>query len=79
MKLSLEIHDTIYTVETSNDPDVTEMAVMFRGLLVNAGFHPSCVEALFDVNTIDGWNLSPEECSITSDQLDEHLLTNQMC
>ena len=73
MKLSLEMHDTTYTIESIADPDVEQMATMFRGLLVNAGFHPSSVEALFDVHAIDSWNISTEKCPV-----DEHELTNQI-
>lgn len=73
MKLSLELHDTTYTVESKHDPDVEQMATMFRGLLVNAGFHPQSVEAMFDVNVVDSWNIS------TDTQLDEHLIANQLC
>ena len=73
MKLSLELHDITYTIESINDPDLEQMATMFRGLLVNAGFHPSGVEALFDAHVVDSWNISTEKCPVG-----EHEFTNQI-
>ena len=61
MILTLQLNDTTYTVASPKDPDAEEMATMFRGLLVQAGFHPVTVEALFDVNAIDTWGLCPDE------------------
>ena len=61
MILTLQLHDVTYTVAAPKDPDAQEMAQMFRGLLVQAGFHPITVEALFDVNAVDSWDLCPEE------------------
>lgn len=61
MIITLQLHDTTYTVASPKDPDASDMALMFRGLLVQAGFHPVTVEALFDVNAVETWDLCPDE------------------
>ena len=53
MKLSLTIHHKTYSVESDEDhdgSDVNEMGEQFKGLLVNAGFHPSNVDDLFNTD-----------------------------
>ena len=54
MKLSLTLHDKIYSVEStslSDDCDVYELAEQFKGLLVNAGYHPNNVDAIFNLDS----------------------------
>lgn len=51
MKLSLTIHDKTYSVESNEGYDhgnIDEISEQFKGLLVNAGFHPSNVDELFN-------------------------------
>jgi len=51
MKLSLTLHDKTYSVESDEAFDgtnITELVEQFKGLLVNAGFHPSNVDELFN-------------------------------
>lgn len=51
MKLSLTIHNKTYSVESDEDHlDLNEMGEQFKGLLVNAGFHPSNVDDLFNTD-----------------------------
>ena len=74
MKLTLQSYDKQYTVETPGDDlDIVEMANTFKGLLVQAGFHPASVESIFAEDTgVDSWNL--EICS----EPDPHELANQL-
>tara|TARA_B100002019_G_scaffold106695_1_gene91715 strand:+ start:44972 stop:45277 length:306 start_codon:yes stop_codon:yes gene_type:complete len=51
MKLSLTLHDKTYSVESNEAFDgtnVNELTEQFKGLLVNAGFHPSNVDNMFN-------------------------------
>lgn len=53
MKLSLTIHNKTYSIESDEGYDgsnVYELAEQFKGLLVNAGFHPSNVDSLFNLD-----------------------------
>lgn len=71
MKLSLTLHNKTYSVESSeefDDASANELAEQFKGLLVNAGFHPSNVDAL--LNTEYQW-FSEEE---RNDNMQGHLL-----
>ena len=64
MKLSLTLHGKVYSVESENEnqledcEQVSEVVEQFKGLLVNAGYHPSNVDELF--NTEYQW-FSQEE------------------
>jgi Tat protein secretion system quality control protein TatD with DNase activity len=62
MKLSLTLHGKVYSVESDEQFDgteVSELAEQFKGLLVNAGYHPSNVDELF--NTEYQWFEESEE------------------
>lgn len=51
MKITITIHDKTYSVESNEGYDhgnIDEIAEQFKGLLVNAGFHPSNVDELFN-------------------------------
>ena len=52
MKLSLTLHGKIYSVESEDQlfdgQEVSELVEQFKGLLVNAGYHPSNVDELFN-------------------------------
>lgn len=51
MKLSLTLHGKTYSVESENELDgeqVSEMIEHFKGLLVNAGYHPHNVDEYFN-------------------------------
>ena len=53
MKLSLTLHNKTYSVESDDGydgSDVYELAEQFKGLLVNAGFHPSNVDSIFNLD-----------------------------
>jgi Tat protein secretion system quality control protein TatD with DNase activity len=53
MKLSLTLHNKTYSVESDESFDrsnVYELAEQFKGLLVSAGFHPSNVDTIFDLD-----------------------------
>ena len=53
MKLSLTLHGKTYSVESEESfdgSDVYELAEQFKGLLVNAGFHPSNVDSIFNLD-----------------------------
>lgn len=53
MKLSLTLHNKTYSVESDDSfdgADVYELAEQFKGLLVNAGFHPSNVDSIFHLD-----------------------------
>ena len=53
MKLSLTLHGKTYSVESDDafdGTDVYELAEQFKGLLVNAGFHPSNVDDIFNLD-----------------------------
>lgn len=64
MKLALTIHGKIYSIESDEDHlNLNEIGEQFKGLLVNAGFHPSNVDDLF--NTDYQW--------FTEEERDEHL------
>ena len=49
MKLTLESKDTTYTIDIERDDLVIgEMVDVFKGLLVQIGYHPVSVEQAFD-------------------------------
>lgn len=51
MKISLTINQKTYSIETDegyDGSDLNTIAEEFKGLLVNAGFHPSNVDNLFN-------------------------------
>ena len=53
MKLSLTFHNKTYSVESDDSfdgTDVYDLAEQFKGLLVNAGFHPSNVDDIFNLD-----------------------------
>lgn len=53
MKLSLTLHNKTYSVESEESFDgsnVYDLAEQFKGLLVNAGFHPSNVDSIFSLD-----------------------------
>lgn len=73
MRLTLEMNGTTHTVSTEHDDvNITQMVELMRGMLVQCGFHPNSVEAMFDHNAIDSWNLE-----IADGSIDQHQLINQ--
>jgi Tat protein secretion system quality control protein TatD with DNase activity len=51
MKLSLTLHGKTYSVESDEQFDgtqVSELVEQFKGLLVNAGYHPESVDQYFN-------------------------------
>ena len=70
MKLSLTIHNKTYSIESDESYDGTnlnELVEQFKGLLVNAGFHPSNVDDMF--NTDYQWFTEEER----NDNMQGHL------
>lgn len=66
MKIQIELHGKTYTCESEHDGvDVYEVANMFKGLLVNAGFHPNSVEDIFDPDMVEPWCLNEEKINLT--------------
>ena len=64
MKLSLTLHNKTYSVETDSDFDgvnINDITEQFKGLLVNAGFHPSNVDGAF--NTEYQWFTEEERAN----------------
>jgi len=53
MKLSLTLHNKTYSIESDegyDGADLNELVEQFKGLLVNAGFHPSNVDDMFNTD-----------------------------
>lgn len=53
MKLALTLHNKTYSIESDDSfdgTDVYELAEQFKGLLVSAGFHPSNVDDIFNLD-----------------------------
>tara|TARA_B100000085_G_scaffold276326_1_gene295307 strand:+ start:3857 stop:4099 length:243 start_codon:yes stop_codon:yes gene_type:complete len=68
MKLSLKIHSKTYSIESDHDAtDLNEIGEQFKGLLVNAGFHPSNVDNM--LNTEYQWFTQEER----NDNMQGHL------
>ncbi len=62
MKLTLTLHDNIYTVDTPDDGiDINQVAEHIKGLLVAAGYHPTNVDQIFNT-----------ECQWFNDNQDNH-------
>lgn len=73
MKLSLTLHNKTYSVESEESLDgssVYDLAEQFKGLLVCAGFHPSNVDQIFDIDYT--WFTDEER----ADNLQGHLPDN---
>lgn len=69
MKLTLTLHDHTYSVESQDSfdgQDVHELTEQFRGLMVTAGFHPECVDQMFNLDS--SW-FDREQPSDNPDQL----------
>ena len=53
MKLSLTIHQKTYSIESDEGYDgsnLNDLVEQFKGLLVGAGFHPSNVDDMFNLD-----------------------------
>lgn len=64
MKITLHTHETTYTVESEHDAlQISDMAELFRGLLVQAGFHPATAESAFnpEIFQYGSWDLEMGE------------------
>jgi hypothetical protein len=48
MKITITNYDKTYSAETDEDVDAESLADMFKGLMVNMGYHPSNVDELFN-------------------------------
>ena len=63
MKLSLQTRDKTYTIESKTDDlCISELADDFRGLLIQAGFHPITIDNLFNCESLEfgSWNLEDQ-------------------
>lgn len=70
MKLSLTLHEKTYSIDSDESFDGTnleDLVEQFKGLLVNAGFHPSNVDHMF--NTEYQWFTEEER----NDNMQGHL------
>jgi len=78
MKLSITLHGKTYSVESQDDEfegeHISEVIEHFKGLLVNAGYHPSNVDEYF--NTEYQW-FNNEEPKLTEDQIEELIEVNK--
>lgn len=48
MKITINNYNKTYSVEVDDDMDVESVADIFKGLLVNMGYHPCNVDELFN-------------------------------
>jgi hypothetical protein len=56
MKITIQSYGNEYSVQTKHDGiSLAEMMDCFRGLLVQAGFHPESVDEQFTDCDIDAW------------------------
>mgnify|MGYP003655530542 CR=1 FL=1 len=62
MKITITNYNRTYSAETDEDVDVESLADIFKGLMVNMGYHPSNVDELF--NTEYKW--------FTQEEIDEN-------
>ena len=62
MKITITNYNRTYSAETEEDVDAESLADMFKGLMVNMGYHPSNVDELF--NTEYKW--------FTQEEIDEN-------
>ena len=62
MKITITNYNRTYSVETDEDVDAESLADMFKGLMINMGYHPSNVDELF--NTEYQW--------FTQEEIDEN-------
>jgi len=75
MKLSLTLNNKTYSVESDegyDGSDVYELAEHFKGLLVSAGFHPSNVDSIFDIDY--AWFTDEEQVENLQGHLPDSLL-----
>ena len=75
MKLSLTLNNKTYSVESDegyDGSDVYELAEQFKGLLVSAGFHPSNVDSIFDIDY--AWFTDEERADNLQGHLPDSLL-----
>jgi len=75
MKLSLTLHDKTYSVESDEQFDgsnVNELAEQFKGLLVSAGFHPSNVDDIFNIEY--QWFTDEERADLLQGHYNSHEL-----
>lgn len=75
MKLSLTLHNKTYSVESDehfDGTDICELAEQFKGLLVSAGFHPSNVDQIFDIDY--AWFTDEEQVENLQGHLPDSLL-----
>ena len=74
MKLSLTLHEKTYSIDSDESFDGTnlnELVEQFKGLLVNAGFHPCNVDDMF--NTDYQWFTEEER----QDNMQGHLFKKE--
>ena len=48
MKITITNYNKTYSVESNDDVDAKGLADIFKGLMVNMGFHPKNVDVLFN-------------------------------
>jgi hypothetical protein len=81
MKITLQAHDNIYTVESKHDSlEIGDMAELFRGLLVQTGFHPATAEAAFnpEIFQYGSWDLEMGEAVRDIDPKEDAEIINKI-
>ncbi|MGI9357946.1 MAG: hypothetical protein ACR2ON_00915 [Paracoccaceae bacterium] len=48
MKITINNYNKTYSAETDEDLDAESLADIFKGLMINMGYHPSNVDELFN-------------------------------
>tara|TARA_B110000444_G_C18823372_1_gene588949 strand:+ start:89 stop:355 length:267 start_codon:yes stop_codon:yes gene_type:complete len=70
MKIEIEINKETYSWKSDyEDHNIYDIAEKFKGLLVNAGFHPDNVDDIFDDCVIGSWKL-PSDKNLYADELE---------
>jgi hypothetical protein len=77
MKITLQSQGNTYTIETKHDDmNISTMAELLRGLLVQCGFHPATVESAFNPEIFEygSWDLEVCEPHIDDSQYDQEII-----
>ena len=61
MKITLEPYSGGTYTAHSDAEEITQVATMIKGLLVQCGYHPETVDNLFNEHEVESWNTSSDE------------------
>ena len=73
MKITITNYNRTYSAETEEDVDAESLADIFKGLMVNMGYHPTNVDELF--NTEYKWFTQEER----DENMQGHLNFSNKC